>query len=102
MGVDTKTMPKLPLLLLFATLSGMGISAWITFHLGDKALQGVAQPATNPVQKLFDQTSPIAGESKPLVKFQPLDATKVEKEVRVYIQQQQKKQRPPQPSASKS
>lgn len=87
-------MPKLPLLLCVATLSTMGISAWITFQLGDKALQGVSQPTTNPVQRLFDQASPVAGESKPIVKFQPLSITQVEKEVRVHIQQQQKKQRP--------
>jgi hypothetical protein len=95
-------MPKLPLLLLLATLSGMGLSAWITFQLGDKALQGVTQPAANPVQKLFDQASPVAGESKPMVKFKPLAITQVEKEVRVYIQKQQQKQRPPQPNAAKS
>ncbi len=89
---------KIPCLLLLMVGSCIAGSAWVTFTLGTKALEGVTQPSTNPVQKMLDQPGMLAGESKPMVKFSPMAIGKVEKDVRVYIQNQQKGQRSPKPS----
>jgi hypothetical protein len=81
---------KLPLALLFLiALSSVG-SGFLTFKLGEEAIKGVAQPEVNPTQKLIDKPAVKAGESRPQVAFQPLNISKVTKEVKAYIASQQK------------
>ncbi|MFM7384393.1 MAG: hypothetical protein ACKN9E_07740 [Microcystaceae cyanobacterium] len=85
---------KVPIPLLIATgLAFMG-SGYVTFKLGDVALKGVSSPEINPAQKLIDRPTQQAGESQPLVAFKPLSIAKVEKEVSIYINSQQKTTKP--------
>jgi hypothetical protein len=88
--LNTLANHKLPLALLFLiALSSVG-SGFLTFKLGEEAIKGVAQPEVNPTQKLIDKPAVKAGESRPQVDFQPLNISKVTKEVKAYIASQQK------------
>ena len=77
---------------------GMGLcvvlSGFASYRLGDSALQSVSQPEVNPTQKLLGQSTEVSGdERQETIAFTPINLEKVEKETRIYIQNQQKRQK---------
>ncbi|MEB3228885.1 MAG: hypothetical protein VKJ27_10940 [Synechocystis sp.] len=95
MGTAKQTRRKrsfinLPVLLVL----GMGVcgivTGFVSYKLGDAALEGVTQPETNPTQKLISK-SPDTTNDQPTAKFTPVDIAQTAKETRIYIQNQQKR-----------
>jgi hypothetical protein len=80
---------NLPFLLVLGMGSCVLLTGLVSYKLGDAALQGVTQPATNPTQKLISKSSE-AIEEQPTVKFTPVNIAQTAKETRQYIQKQQK------------
>jgi hypothetical protein len=80
---------NLPFLLVLGMGSCVLLTGWVSYKLGDAALQGVTQPETNPTQKLISKSSE-ALEEQPTVKFTPVNIAQTAKETRLYIQKQQK------------
>jgi hypothetical protein len=84
-----------PLALFLAVLAGMGATAFISYKLGDAALEGVVQPPSNPMEQFIIPPGDEPGE-KPTdgpesgAKFEPVNIQQVAKETRAYIKKQQK------------
>ncbi|MBE9197061.1 MULTISPECIES: hypothetical protein [Synechocystis] len=82
-----------PLALFLAVVACMGGTAFISYKLGDAALEGVVQPPSNPMEQFV--IPPTDGEkakdeSDSGAKFKPVNIQQVAKETRGYIKKQQK------------
>lgn len=82
-----------PLALFLAVVACMGGTAFISYKLGDAALEGVVQPPSNPMEQFV--IPPTDGEkakeeSDSGAKFKPVNIQQVAKETRAYIKKQQK------------
>jgi hypothetical protein len=80
---------NLPLLLALGMGTCVLFTGFVSYTLGDAALEGVTQPETNPTQKFLDQPSEAA-EAQATTKFTPVNIAQTAKETRMYIQKQQK------------
>lgn len=83
------SLASVPFLLVLGMAACVALTGFVSYQLGDAALEGVTQPENNPTQKLLSQPNKGQTEQK-MVDFQPINIAKVTKETRVYIQNQQK------------
>jgi hypothetical protein len=105
LGESSRSPSRIPFLILLVVGVCALTSASVGYWLGDEAIKGVAQPEENPLQRLNLPAQPTmkGGESQSTVKFVPLNADKVTKETKAYIQKKQKNSRPaPTDSAKKA
>ncbi|AIE74459.1 hypothetical protein D082_19310 [Synechocystis sp. PCC 6714] len=71
----------------------MGATAFVSYKLGDEALEGVVQPTSNPMEQFI--IAPKEGEkpgdgAESAGKFVPVNIQQVSKETREYIKEQKK------------
>ncbi len=86
---DTAKFNWNPAFLIVGIGACVALSAFVSYKLGDAALEGVVQPVTNPIHQ--SAKSAKEGEKDtPSTKFTPVNIEKVSKDTRAYIKKQQK------------
>lgn len=88
--VEPSRVNRLPIFLGLGMAAGLGLTAFVSYKLGDAALEGVTQPEGSPltaiVSKSEEQSS--TGEVASAAEFTPLNIEKVAKDTRAYIKRQ--------------
>ena len=82
---------RLPIFLGLGMVACLALTAFVSYKLGDAALEGVVQPQSNTLDKFVSQLGEqsSAGENDTsAAKFTPMNIEKVAKDTRAYIKKQ--------------